>query len=279
MELQSITDYVNITLKNQLKFKEKYYLHVETERNLIQIKTLFPLVEGNLFQILRSDKNMGRNFIENILNILQEKDKHILLLNVSIDVLDDHPMGFSIVSLRDETLQNELEIFPEEIVKYIVSMCDIKDIKNFGTTCKQYRNVIINDNFWMMKCSHIFNINICEFKENINYKGLLKYYHSLDDTEVKKKSFNPLSDEFVENYLYIKFLIMYKKYCNYDINSLINNLTKISTKNKELLDKIIILIKLIGDNYNMKNIKTQFKSQINNFLSKHNQTESIKLFL
>ena len=175
MELETITIYINSKLKSELKFSEKYYLDSDKENNTITIKTLFPLLENNLFIQVINDQIKGISFFDNILCLVKSIDSDIIDIKLSINVFIDKYNGFTIVKIRDDTLINILEVFPDEILNYIVSFIDIKSIKNFATTSHKYYDLINNDNFWLTKCSTCFSLDVTYIRKRVNDNSFTEY--------------------------------------------------------------------------------------------------------
>jgi len=126
MELELLTQYINLELKNRLKFKERYYLDSNSENNTITIKTIFPLVDNNLFEQITNDQITAMSFIENILNLVKSYDSNVKDIKLSINICDNKYVGFTITKIRDATLINMLEIFPDEIISYIALFLHIE---------------------------------------------------------------------------------------------------------------------------------------------------------
>ena len=285
MELQKLTNYVNIRLKNELNFREKYYLNVDRENNTIQIRTLFPLAKGNLFQIFQSDNDKGRNFIESVLNILKQYDKNIEYITLSIDIQDNKPIGLTILCIRNENLINELEPFPIEIINSIVSLCNMIDIKSFGTTCKEYYKLINDKTFWIHKCGNILRIGykaitdiVGKVDKTFDYKSFIKYVYNFNQEKLvgEYDIFSSESVNFFPNY--IKILLQIKNfYTSYEYQTLFNYMTSPSKKDKSTLERIEIL-NIINENYDIKLFR-KYKFHIEEFFTYYNKKELINNFI
>lgn len=158
MESESLTKYINTELKYKLKFKEKYYIDIDggaimhslavldDENNKLTIKTLFPLEEGNLFDIVLKGEVKGGEFCQNLLNIIKSSDQHVQSLDVAVNVNDKR---FTITKVRDVSLKNRLVVLPNELQEYIFSLVDLyfceqltankgnSSTHNLAVTCKK----------------------------------------------------------------------------------------------------------------------------------------------
>jgi len=286
MELELLTQYINLELKNRLKFKERYYLDSNSENNTITIKTIFPLVDNNLFEQITNDQITAMSFIENILNLVKSYDSNVKDIKLSINICDNKYVGFTITKIRDATLINMLEILPDEIISYIASFLHIEYIgnirfstthstlKNFLTTCQKYYNMIHNPNFWLIKCSNNFSLGIQDIKNVINDNSFINY---------KKLLMVYFSDNGLSDREYLLILVKLNLLSKYFLRELIKNIYEniqniqgIGALNITYIDDITInMLELIINKYAKTKLFRKYEKELMPMILKYLKRENL----
>lgn len=194
MLLGSITSFINCDLRSKWNFSDRYFTNIDNENNKININLLVNTHETGLFVLVRTNIEVLKDLHINILKIIQLYDQNVVNIKISANISDGNFIGFTILLIRNDQLINLLEMLPKEIIQLISYKINYKfnykikyrDIDNFRTTCKKYRESLYDDIFWSTNFMNEYNvspnkINDIQFYINssFTYEKLCRYtYHN-----------------------------------------------------------------------------------------------------
>lgn len=196
-----IVNYFNRDLKGELQFRETYHIKVNLENNRYELRLLSSYrIEKNFSSVILNN----RAYYPLIKNQLLEyvDDIHVKAVGLKLIYDTKEYIGVDLHLYRDESLENELKILPEEIILQILLLSDYSTVKSFTETCKGYDKM----------CDNLFWFNRLSNSKRVNYFMGTSYKNGINKTVLIEKE--------IEETLMIKYnseynyKLIYDKYCN-----------------------------------------------------------------
>jgi hypothetical protein len=233
------------SLRVKYNFKEKYYDIVDTENNIIYIKTSFPIKDVTFIPLLDKDDIIKDEVCDGLLAPIKLYDPKIESITINITSTYIH-----INLIRFTNGYEPFGDLPSELLIQILIRNSKKEIHAAECLSKSYHSLINSDTFWINKYNYTHK---CIFPQisikNINYKQF--YLLSINSFQLIDNLLLDLSGSKVKCDMYVKLFVELKLYSLNSIMVCINQMLKVYNQriNKYSFIVDIDLLEAIYNNY------------------------------